>query len=232
LIPGLLAALPLAITVYAWRPGDLLDWNSLGGIIAGFGGTILMSFIARDLGKAAEDRLCSEWGGRPTELLLMNSGVADPALRARWHSALAELFPDVLVPAAAEEAADRDNAYRRFTTLTTLVITRYRATKDKYPLVFEENCNYGFRRNMFGLRPIGFATSAIASIALGLALLIKFSSHEHVAAIAIALEAVNVIMLLIWIFWVSEATVRKGADLYAARLFETIGVPNASVPTA
>jgi hypothetical protein len=222
IIPGLLAVLPLAITVYAWKPGDLLDWNSLGGIIAAFGGTILLAFIARDLGKAAEDRLYKKWGGRPTELLMMHSGPVDRALRARRHAALRVLFPDVPVPTAAEEVADRDAVYQRFTTFTTLIITRYRTIKDKYPLVFEENCTYGFRRNMYGLRPIGVAVSAITSIALALALFIGFSSHDPVPVIALALEAVNVVMFLIWMAWVNEDAVRKSADLYASRLFETL----------
>src|SRR5262249_33815869 len=148
-----------------------------------FGGTILLAFIARDLGKAAEDRLYKKWGGRPTELLMMHSGPVDPALRARWHGALRALFPDIPVPTAAEEAADRAAVYQRFITFTTLIITRYRTIKDKYPLVFEENCNYGFRRNMYGLRPIGIAVSAVTSIALALALFIAFTSHEHVPVI-------------------------------------------------
>ena len=56
---------------------------------------------------------------------------------------------------------------------------------DKFPLVYEENCNYGFRRNMFGLRPIGIAVSVIAAVALGLALFITFSAHEGIPTIAI-----------------------------------------------
>jgi hypothetical protein len=226
IIPGLLAALPVAVTVYAWKPGDLLDWNSLGAMIAAFGGTILLAFIARDLGKAAEDRLYKKWGGRPTELLMMHSGPVDPALRARRHAALRVLFPDVPVPTAAEEVEDREAAYQRFATFTTLIITRYRLMKDKFPLVFEENCNYGFRRNIYGLWWIGLGVSAFSSTALGLQLITICAGHEHVPVVAIGLESVNVLMLIVWIFWINEMTVRRGADLYAARLFETLDAPD------
>ena len=195
-------------------------------MVAEFGGTILLAFIARDLGKAAQDRLYKKWGGRPTELLMMHSGPVDPALRARRHTALRALFPDVHVPRAAEEVADRDAAYQRFTTFTTLIITRYRTMVDKFPLVYEENCNYGFRRNMFGLRPIGIAVSVIAAVALGLALFITFSAHD-VPTIALAIEAVNVAMLVAWIVWVNELAVLRGANLYAERLLETLDVVNA-----
>jgi len=222
LLPGLLAVLPIAVTCYAWKPGDLLDWNALGAIIVGFGGTILLAFIARDLGKAAEDRLYKKWGGRPTELQLLHSSEMEHALRARRHAALSSLFKDVPVPTADEEAKDREGSCKRFKTFTTLMITRYRTASDKYPLVFEENCNYGFRRNIYGLRPIGIAVAAITSVALGLQLYILFSNHQPIHVISLAFEAVNVLMLLVWIFWANESTVRRGANLYAERLFETL----------
>lgn len=222
LVPGLLAALPVAVTCYAWNPGNILDWNALGAIILGFGGTILLAFIARDMGKAAEERLYKKWGGRPTELLLMHTGAMDPVLRARRHDALRSCFKDVPVPTAEEEGRDRDGAYKRFKTLTTLMISRYREQSEKYPLVFEENCNYGFRRNMYGLRPTGIAVSLITAVALGLQLYMKFSNHEQVPVVSLGMEAVNVIMLLAWILWANENTVRRGAYLYAERLFETL----------
>jgi len=222
LIPGLLAVLPVAVTCYAWNPGKILDWNALGAIIVGFGGTILLAFIARDMGKAAEDRLYAKWNGRPTELLLMHSGGMEPALRARRHQVLTNLFKDVAVPTAQEETNDRAAAMKRLKTITQLMISRYREQADKYPLVFEENCNYGFRRNMYGLRPIGIAVSAINAIALGLELYMRFSNHDPVPVVSIGMEAVNVIMLLVWLFWVKEDTVKRGAYLYAERLFETL----------
>ena len=97
-------------------------------------------------------------------------------------------------------------------------------TKGKYPLLFEENCNYGFRRNMYGMRWIGRAVALITTIALGLQLYMQFSTRMTVPAISLGLEAVNVAMLLTWIFWVNEDAVRRGADLYAERLFETVDV--------
>jgi hypothetical protein len=222
LLPGLLAVLPVAVTCYAWNPGRILDWNALGAILVGFGGTILLAFIARDLGKRAEDRLYKTWRGRPTELLLMHSGEMEPALRARRHDALQKFFRDVPIPTAAEEVNAREAAMKRWQTLTQLMISRYREQADKYPLVFEENCNYGMRRNMYGLRSIGIAVALITAIALGLQLYGKFSGHEPVPVVSLAMEAVNVVMLFVWLFWVTESTVKKGAYLYAERVFETL----------
>lgn len=221
LLPGLLTVLPISVTVYAWHPGDLLSWNSLGALITGFGGMILLSFIARDLGKHSEARLFKKWGGRPTELGLMHSGPMDPILRQRRHAALRGVFPEVPLPTAKEERANPTQAQQRFAALITLMISHCR-NKRKFPLLFEEECNYGFRRNMYGMRVTGMLLSGGTTIALGLLLFIAFSLRQRVDVIAVAVEGVNVAMLLVWLFWVNETTVRRGADLYADRMFEAI----------
>jgi len=88
--------------------------------------------------------------------------------------------------------------------------------------VFEENCNYGMRRNMYGLRPIGIAVSLITAIALGLQLYGKFSGHEGFPPVSLGMEALNVVMFFAWILWANESAVQKGAYLYAERLFEML----------
>jgi hypothetical protein len=50
----------------------------------------------------------------------------------------------------------------------------------------------------------------------------KFSLHEPVAVVSLGMEAANVLLFFAWMLWATEAAVRRGADLYAARLFETL----------
>lgn len=221
LLPGLLTVLPLAATVYAWDPGNPLGWNGLGGLILGSGGTILLSFVARDLGKSAENKLYTKWGGRPTELALMHSGRMHATLRARRLAAIRVLFPDVALPTPRHESEDRDAVYAQFTAIIQLLIARARDQK-QFPLLFEELCNYGFRRNMFGLRWIGRGVALFVSVALGLKLIGVFGAHTYLPVMSLGIEAVNVAMLAVWSFWVKEAAVRRGSDLYADRLFETL----------
>jgi hypothetical protein len=47
-------------------------------------------------------------------------------------------------------------------------------------------------------------------------------SHTHLAVISLGIEAVNVGTLVVWISWVNEEAVRRGSELYADRLFETL----------
>ena len=82
---------------------------------------------------------------------------------------------------------------------------------------------------MYGARWLGMTLAAITSVALGLQLYILFSNDEPLAVLSLAFEAVNVGMLLVWIFWVNEDTVRKGADLYCDRLFETVDTVSPNV---
>lgn len=226
LVPGLLTVLPAAVTVYAWEPGNTLDWNGLGALLTGLGGTYLLSFIARDRGKAAEARLYRKWGGRPTELALMHSGNMHPTLRVRRHAAIRKLYPDVAIPTAAEETGDRDAAYAQFNAIVVLLLGHAK-DKTKYPLVFEENCNYGFRRNMYGMRLIGLSIASICGAALGVSIYGLMSAHEVVPVIVWVFEVANVVMILIWVFWVKEAAVRRGSDVYADRFFEMLDMLSA-----
>jgi len=151
----------------------------------------------------------------------MHSGDMNATLRGRRHAAIRSLYPDVKIPTPAEEAADRDAAYTQLNAIVVLLLGRAK-DKARYPLVFEENCNYGFRRNLYGMRWIGFAVALICAAALGLWLYLLFSSHQPVPVITPFLEAVNVAMMPVWLFWVNEAAVRRGADLYADRFFEML----------
>ena len=111
------------------------------------------------------------------------------------------------------------------------------ATRDmtKFPLVFAENANYGFRRNLWGLRPIG------APIAVGLALVLwillsltiwgrpwpdpwwdVFVNPDSVVVIRIAVAAVETILAAFWMFWVKPSWVKAVADTYATRLMESV----------
>ena len=141
----------------------------------------------------------------------MHSGNMHPTLRARRHAAIRRLYPGVAIPTAAEEAVDRDAAYAQFSAVVVLLLGHAK-NKAKFPLVFEENCNYGFRRNMYGMRLIGLSVASICATALGFSIYRLTSSHQFVPVISLVLEAANVVMILVWLFWVNEAAVRRGAD--------------------
>ena len=94
--------------------------------------------------------------------------------------------------------------------------------RKKFPLVFEELCNYGFRRNLWGMRPLGIATSAIATTAvialIGVDLFVKKAS---IPPFVIICGVINLFCLLIWLFWFTPNWVKIAAEAYADRLLPT-----------
>src|SRR5437016_4719225 len=67
LLPGLVAASPVALTAAAVAAGSAPWYAALG---VGAGAEVLLAFLlgylARARGKAAEERMWAEWGGPPT----------------------------------------------------------------------------------------------------------------------------------------------------------------------
>ena len=66
--------------------------------------------------------------------------------------------------------------------LRTATATAPRGNKKDHPLVCEENCNYGFRQNMYGMRWIGLAIALVISTVLGIQIYILISNREGLRA--------------------------------------------------
>lgn len=64
--------------------------------------------------------------------------------------------------------------------------------------------------------------AAGCTLILGLRLYTQFSVHDIVPALTVTMEAVNVILLLGWMFWFTPAWVIVVARKYAERLLETL----------
>ena len=96
------------------------------------------------------------------------------------------------------------------------------ATRDKkkFSLVFEENINYGFRRNMYGLRKFGIITSSINIC--GIFLIYYFIENIQDLVWIISNLILSTILLIIWTLIINSDWVKVTADAYAERLLETI----------
>jgi hypothetical protein len=138
------------------------------------------------------------------------------ALLALRHRSLRAIAPDILLPASlAEEAANKLAADGAYEACVSVLRTRTR-DHHKFPLVFEENCDYGFRRNLFGLRSWGVAALLAGCAAVG----IRVWSTSDMTALQLAAAAVMLGQGFLWLTVVNEDWVRRAADTYAARLLE------------
>ena len=128
------------------------------------------------------------------------------------------------MPTAAEEAADPAWADDRYRSATEWLKERCR---EKSALVERENASYGFRRNMLGLKVFG-TIIAFSSVLAGLLYLYLLAGSPpleefpNVVKQGTAFQFIAIIfafcMAMFWLFVVTRAWVREGADQYARAL--------------
>jgi len=222
LAPALLLAFPIALAVFSILPEETFDLEPLWAIVVWCGGAKLLWEIGRDKGKKNELLLFQEWGGKPTTVLLRHSDSNNKTILERRHNKLQRLLPDVKLPTPEQEKANPLEADEVYETCTSFLRshTRY---NEKYPLIFKENCSYGFRRNLWAMKSIGISTTI-----LGLVITLVFLSHaiidktEPIPVDAIICGSVNSILLLLWLFWLKPDWVKIPAVAYAERLMESL----------
>lgn len=217
--PGLLAAVPLAVGVTAFFPEGPSWWTWLWAVLVASGGTFLLGELARQVGKAKEAGLFSSWGGKPTTVLLRHRSAPNPVKLTRYHARLRELRPDLELPTAESEQAQPAAADHVYEAATDYLKERARGDA----LVFQANCEYGFRRNALGVRPYGIATSLIGFLANVGALVahLRFGVDASVAMQVVA-ASVNGILLAVWLLAIKPVWVKTTAFGYAERLLATL----------
>lgn len=186
-------------------------------LVVASGGTILLAEIGRDFGKKKELRLFKSWGGRPSLRLLRHRDAPNKVLLERQHRRLQELVPDVKIPTVEEELADPSRADDVYESLEAFLRENTR-DKARFPLLFEELCNYGFRRNLWGMKPIGLIASIGGTVAIGASLILSQVQGRSLSPLVVTCGFLNLAFLFGWLFWFTPSWVKIPADAYAARL--------------
>ena len=219
--PALLVALPLGLTTLALLPGDFQGWDALWSLIVFSGGTALLAEIGRDSGKKKEPRLFHVWGGKPTTRILRHRDAPDKTALKYRHSQLEQLIPRLKLPTPEDEQTNPLEADKVYERCIEFLRVQTRDNK-KFPLVFEENCNYGLRRNLWGMRPLGIAISGLSIVAIGMVIALKyFVKALPPSLMEMACGSVSLFLLLGWIILFTPKWVRVPAEAYAQRLLES-----------
>jgi hypothetical protein len=91
--------------------------------------------------------------------------------------------------------------------------------REAFHLISTENANYGFRRNMLGLRSLGIVLGAAAFfIALGAALIAVHDHHSSRAILLGVTSAADLCVIALWVWSVSRDWVKRQAYNYARAL--------------
>jgi hypothetical protein len=216
-VPVLVAALaPLVLL------GSGLIAGAGPGIATGLITTVVAAIagqLGRDRGNALEPGLWADWDGSPTRRRLRyrnNRSDQVESLHDRIERALGETLPT-----AADEAANEAAADERYDEITRRLIGLTR-DHDQFALLFAENCNYGQRRNLLGLRAIGMIIATITAAAAIALLVLAAGTLAHKAARYGPAIGVSLLELAFWIWIVRSQWVRIPAQAYADRLMEAV----------
>jgi hypothetical protein len=216
--PVFLVTLPALLLGLALVP-TLPAWHKLWPLLAGGGLLALVDQLGRDAGRQRQPGLWASWGGPPTTAMLRHAGNPNPVLLDRRHRKLGTLL-GALLPTAQEEQADPAAADHVYETAVAILKQRTRS-EETFPLIFTENRNYGFRRNMLGLKPLGIWISAAAAVVALVALIAALAGRINASEISLlAALAAALLLLVVWIRTVTSDWVKRAADAYAERLLE------------
>jgi hypothetical protein len=226
--PAILVLLPLGLFLLVWmfNLGEVPKAQDLVKLVPGSAiGACMLLFLAqlaRSYGKKREQRLINDWGGWPTTLALRHrDATIDPVTKRRYHEALARLVPNVAVPTAADEAADPQGADTVYGSCVKYVKAQTRDAKE-YSLLLTENIDYGFRRNLLGLKQLGKICSLAGVIGCLWRLIREVQHHGQTVPLTFLCLFVCLLLVYFWSVRINAAWVRQAADAYAARLLETL----------
>ncbi len=245
LFPGLLTLFPIILTAIAWFPR--LVTSSWGATLVTVGTSCGLLYgltvLSGSRGKKVEKRLLAEWGGWPTTIWLRHREEhLPPPVLARYHAFFAKNVPLFVAPDAEQEGADRKAADGMYASAVKWLQERCRGKA--FPLVEKENAEYGFRRNLRGLKPIGITACLVALLISALAIVWRYdpvipaisslsmpSLFKALAAIkpaAIGAICVDLAALVAWFANVRDNWVRDAGDQFARALLaccDTLDAP-------
>lgn len=219
-MPALLTSLPviaLGLVALPWLEQAEKLWS-----LAGLGLTTFAALIARRAGNRVQPDLLAAWGGMPTTHRLRFSSETSPEEIERRHQLVERILGgDLRLPTSSDERQDPAAADVRYADAVRRIVARLR-NNPKAPLVTAENRNYGFARNMLGLKPVGVASAAACLVtSLAAAAFMLHDAQGIGAAFMLMPTAVAVASLCLWPM-VDPSFVRPSADAYADRVVDAL----------
>jgi hypothetical protein len=222
LVPSFILFFPIILGFIAWVPKFEDVFKVIAGLLVSMGIIVLISHFARSYGKQIEPGLMKEWGGLPSMAMLRHrDGRIDIVTKARYHKELSELVPGIAMPSIEEEKSEETKADQVYMSCTKFLLVATREEHD-FPLLFKENINYGFRRNLLGLRPAGIVFSLLGCVTCGMRFIPRFRPGAEAVPVVVACTILAVFLLVAWILLINKGWVRQQADDYGYRLLEAI----------
>ena len=180
--------------------------------------SFFLSQVGADFGKRLEKDLWNGWGGPPTTRYLRHGNHEfNDITRGRVHNKLRTL--GLHVPTPEEQEQDGRTGDQHYESCTEDLIRRTRDNK-KFPLVFKGLTEYGFRRNLYGLKTFGVIFAVVSFVGTGWSSYRIWTVTDEPPAVSIVAGLITAGLLLAWVTWVTKRTVELAANRYARYLLE------------
>ena len=217
--PALLATLgPISSFVYFFQFDVGTAKIAISGAVVG-AIIVFLCQLSRSFGKNLEGRLLKEWGSFPTTKLLLYSETNLPSVSLeRYRKILELLIPQLVFVKKEDEVAHIDKAKDVCESAVAWLRNNTRDTK-KYHLIFTENVNYGFRRNLRGLKWIALLIHLAALAVLGGSIFLEYGfEYERYPMTFLVSCIINAVCFSLLICCVTKNFVKQAAYAYAFAL--------------
>ena len=227
--PALLCGLPLFVSVVLLIPEIGATWAAVGGLVLYCGGAIFLVQVGRDRGKALEPKLYASWGGKPSVAMLRHAdGRLSASTKNRYRVFLQRAVPELALASAEDERANPEEAEDEYESANSWLLART-SDRERFGLLFRENINYGFRRNVWALRPWAFGLEAAAMVVVGVVALDYWTGELTATIRAVGAEVwaslvLTVVHGLFFAFKICTGWVRLAAEAYAQQLLAACDV--------
>lgn len=222
--PVVLLLLPLAVfglVAFPWYGITALGLGSVPtsalGVVA-FMVTcslVLASHIGR-CGRRKQARLFVLWGGPPLRRAMRHDSIRDDIMSWDRITTLIETRTGVPRPTADDEANDASIADKVYADFENELKQATRDAKS-FPEVARENRSFGFRRNLWAMKPWAITAGLLFALAAtGMSIWGPASDRPLYMGTAI----VMVLVILWWTFFVTTNWVRDAADAYVVAMRE------------
>ncbi len=217
LYPALICLFPVMVSISLSFPKVYSTLSGFVALAAAIGVMQLMAHLARDRGKHLEQTLFEAWGGMPSVVILRyrDKTIPGPA-KTKYHAVLAKKS-NIVAPTELFEKENPKEADDIYESWSDFLRGKTRDGK-KYALVFKENINYGFRRNLLGIKRFCILSALISFVIL----LFPSLKSLMLSEIQIATGTLLIIYTMIFIFVVSDRWVKTVANAYSKNLIEAI----------
>jgi hypothetical protein len=232
LFPALLASAPLLVSLGVIVPWHRLSIAHVAGAVAVPVILFAMADIARRVGKAREPHLYRKWGSMPTTVMMRHAdSVLDVNVKTAYLRFLAMKLKTT-APTAQQEMTSPDSADAFYSRCAGWLRENTRDTK-KFGILFNENVTYGFRRNLYALKwPTLVVDALIFIVAVAVALYARPNVESELALKLLSLMGLSTVHGA-FISFITEASVRDAARIYARQLFlscEVLGATATKLP--